>query len=76
MIREATLFTNGRNQSVRIPRDLEFPGTEITIEPQPDGSLVLRPKQDLLSVIQGLAPLPEADWPDPIEELPVEDVSL
>lgn len=65
--RHAALFRNGRNQAVRIPRELEMEGSEVLIRKEGD-SLILTPirKNRLRDLL--------ASW-DPIdEELPdVED---
>lgn len=36
-----TLFTNGRSQAVRIPKELRFDGREVTIRALGDGVLLL-----------------------------------
>ncbi len=42
-MRTVSIFRNNRNQAIRLPRDLEFPGvTELAIEKQ-DEAIVLRP---------------------------------
>jgi antitoxin VapB len=73
--RHVRLFRNGRNQALRIPRDLELPGNEailrregrrLVIEPMPGPSL--------LAVLRTLKPIDE-DFP-PIESLPAEPVDL
>lgn len=56
--REVRLFRNGRNQAVRIPRDLELPGRSATL--RREGSrLVLEPTAapSLLAVLARLKPL-------------------
>lgn len=40
--RHAALFRNGRNQAVRIPRELEMEGSEVLIRKEGD-SLILTP---------------------------------
>jgi antitoxin VapB len=45
-----TLFTNGRSQAVRIPKELRFEGREVTIRRLGDGVL--------------LAPVKASTWPD------------
>jgi len=69
------LFRNGRNQAVRIPRDLELPGDEallrkegdrIVLEPAPPGSL--------LDVLAALQPLDEGL--DDVPDLPVDPIDL
>ena len=43
-IRKAKLFRNGGSQAVRIPADLSFPGTEVTLRPGPGpGEVTLVP---------------------------------
>jgi antitoxin VapB len=70
--RVVRLFKNGRNQAVRIPRELELPGREATLrregrrlvlEPLTRGSLLavlarLRPLDETLPVIERPAPEP------------------
>jgi antitoxin VapB len=73
--RSVRLFRNGRNQAVRIPRDLELPGKEALI--RKDGeALVIVPKRErsLLATLKALSPLREK-FPA-IEELPIEPVEL
>ncbi len=44
IMRTAALFTNGKNQAVRLPKEFEFKGvSEVEITQEGD-SLVLRPK--------------------------------
>ncbi len=73
--RSVRLFRNGRNQAVRIPRDLELPGTEALIRKEGE-ALVIVPKQSrsLLATLKALRPLRER-FPE-IEELPIEAVEL
>ncbi len=63
--RTASLFRNGRNQAVRIPRELELPGDEVLISK--DGErLILEPvvrRRRLTEVVANLQPLDEA-FPD------------
>lgn len=77
MERRVSLFRNGRNQAIRIPRELELAGTEAVLRKEGD-RLVIEPiaKPSLLSVLQGLPPLGEDDWLEPIEELPLDPVDL
>lgn len=70
-VRRASVFRNGRNQAVRIPREFELPGREVTI--RRDGErLVLEPvpvKRGLLEVLRSLQPsdepFPDIDDPQP-----------
>jgi antitoxin VapB len=42
-MRTVSVFRNNRNQAIRLPKDLEFPGvTELTIEKRGD-TILLRP---------------------------------
>lgn len=73
--RRVSLFRNGRNQAVRIPREFELPGSEATIRKDGD-RLVIEPAPptSLLAWLATLEPLDE-EFP-PIEELPIEPVEL
>jgi antitoxin VapB len=73
--RRVSLFRNGRNQAVRIPREFELPGSEATIHKEGE-RLVIEPapRTSLLAWLATLEPLDE-EFP-PIEELPVEPVDL
>jgi len=73
--RRVALFTNGRNQAIRIPRELELPGREAII--RKDGErLIIEPvpKPTLLDVLAALGPLNES-FPEP-EDAPPEPVDL
>ncbi len=71
--RHVRLFRNGRNQAVRIPRELEMDGDEAIIRKE-GNRLVLEPvrKGKLLSLLATLAPLDET-FPDVDEGLPPPD---
>jgi antitoxin VapB len=58
--RVVRLFKNGRNQAVRIPRELELPGQEAILRKE-GRRLVLEPvaRKSLLSVLARLRPLDE-----------------
>jgi antitoxin VapB len=73
--RHVRLFRNGRNQALRIPRDLELPGREAILRREGCRSVVeavARPP--LLTVLAALKPLNE-DLPR-IERLPAEPIDL
>ena len=73
--RTVRLCRNGRNQAVRLPRDLELPGREALI--RKDGeAIILVPKRSrsLLATLKQLEPLREA-FPE-IDDKPPEDVVL
>ena len=72
--RPESLFRNGRNQAVRIPREFELQGTQALM--RRDGeSLVITPikKSGLLAVLAQLRPMIEA-FPE-IEDLRLAPVS-
>ena len=67
--RRAKLFRNGRNQALRIPRELEFPGDEVILHRE-DDRLIVEPitrRRSLAEILPGLRPLTEdlPDTPDP-----------
>lgn len=76
MERVASLFSNNRSQAVRIPKEFELPGSEVTIEQRADGSLVIRPRLHLTALVASLDPLPPGDTLEDIPELEIEDVTL
>jgi antitoxin VapB len=76
--RRASLFRNGRNQALRIPKAFELPGTEVLVHREGD-RLIIEPvekKKGLLAVLAGFDPLdeefPEIDG----DTLPLDDVRL
>ncbi len=73
--RHVRLFKNGRNQALRIPRDLELPGSEAVLRKE-GHRLVVEPlgRPSLLAVLATLKPLDE-DFPN-IERLPAEPVEI
>ena len=75
--RHVRLFRNGRNQALRIPRDLELEGDEAILRKEGD-CLVVEPirKGRLLALLSKLEPLDES-FPDVDEDWPtVDDVAL
>lgn len=70
--RHAALFRNGRNQAVRIPRELEMEGSEVLIRKEGD-SLILTPvrKHKLSDLLASWTPMKEA-VPD-VEDLPPQE---
>lgn len=73
--RHVRLFRNGRNQALRIPRDLELPGRAAVLRKE-GRRLVVEPvaRPSLLAVLATLKPL-EEDFPAVIS-LPAEAVDL
>ena len=71
--RHVRLFRNGRNQALRIPRDLELEGDEAIIRKEGD-RLIVEPvrKGRLLALLATLEPIEEA-FPDVDEDPPALD---
>ena len=75
--RHVRLFRNGRNQALRIPRELELEGDEAIIRREGD-RLIVEPvrKGRLLVLLDTLRPLEET-FPDVDEGLPpLDDAGL
>lgn len=71
------LFRNGRNQALRIPRDLELPGNEAVLRREGD-RLIVEPvrRRSLLELAASWEPLDE-EFPDVDEDLPpLDEVDL
>ena len=79
--REVKLFRNGRNQAVRIPRELELPG-KVAIMRREGDRLVIEspppagPNARLLAFLATAEPLAEADAFPEIEDSPAGPVEL
>ncbi len=74
--RTASLFRNGRNQAIRIPREFEFEGTEVTVRKE-GTRLIIEPtqtKHPFIAFLESLEPLNES-LPE-IEDLPPLDREL
>lgn len=75
--RHVRLFRNGRNQALRIPRDLELEGDEAILRKEGD-RLIIEPLRKgrllgLLSTLEALdEPFPDVDEDTP----PLDDVEL
>jgi len=74
-VRHVRIFRNGRNQAIRIPRELELPGDEAIIRKEGD-CLIIEPVKatSLKDLLSQWAPL-EEDFPS-IDNLPAEPVDL
>jgi antitoxin VapB len=75
--RRVSLFRNGRNQAVRIPRDMELPGDEAVIRKEGERLIIEPAKTDrrgLLEFLDSLEPL-DIDFPE-IEDPPPEPVDF
>jgi antitoxin VapB len=74
--RKVRLFRNGRNQAVRIPRDLELPGSEALLRREGDRLVVEPvPRSSLLKLLSTWEALDE-EFPAVDNLRPVEDVNL
>jgi len=64
--RRVKLFTNGRNQAVRIPREFELPGEEAIMRKEGD-KLIIEPAplKSLLALLATLEPIEEEFPPIP-----------
>lgn len=73
--KRVSLFRNGRNQAVRIPREFELPGKEALMR-YDNGRLIVEPVavDGLLALLDRLEPIAE-EWPEIDDPLP-EPVSL
>jgi antitoxin VapB len=73
--RHVKLFKNGRNQAVRIPREMELPGEDAVIRKEGDRLIIEpTPPKSLLAVLATLSPIDE-EFP-PIPELAFDSVEL
>lgn len=80
----ARLFRNGRSQAVRIPKEFELEGEEVTIRREADGSLTLVPERrqrsprEIIEWLRKQPPLAADDFPeiDDSDMLPLDDVEL
>jgi len=68
--RHVRLFRNGRNQAVRIPRDMELPGEDAVMYQQGD-RLIIEPvaPSSLLAFLATLEPL-EEEFPEIVDSPP------
>lgn len=73
--RHVRIFRNGRNQAIRIPRELELPGNEAIVRKEGE-CLIIEPVKavPLRDLLAQWAPLAEA-FPE-IDSLPAEPVDL
>ena len=73
--RHVSLFRNGRNQAVRIPREFELPGSHAVISKQGNRLIIEpAPKKSLLEILGSLEPLAET-FPE-IPDEPPEPVDI
>jgi len=73
--RHVKLFTNGRNQAVRIPREFELPGEDAVIRKEGNRLIIEpAPPRSLLALLASLEPIDD-DFPN-TSDLPIDDVDL
>lgn len=75
--RQVSLFRNGRNQAIRIPREYELEGNKAIIHKE-GNRLIIEPlnKPTLLDTLQNMEPLTE-QFPDIDKDLnPLDDIDL
>ncbi|GHD11521.1 twitching motility protein PilT [Tianweitania populi] len=79
------VFMNGRSRAVRIPKEFEFEGDEVTIRKEADGTLTLVPDvrerspKEILQWLRRQPPLAASDFPDIDDDsdmLPLDEVEL
>jgi antitoxin VapB len=75
MQRKASLFRNGRNQAVRIPKELELPGKHVLMHKE-GNRLIIEPDEpkDLVAWLKTLEPIDD-DFPE-IDDPPPRDVVI
>ncbi len=69
--RHVSLFRNGRNQAIRIPREFELEGTEAIIHKEGDKLIIEPVKKKSLKALLASLPTLDEDFPE-IVDLPVE----
>jgi len=69
--RHVSLFRNGRNQAIRIPREFELEGTEAIIHKEGDKLIIEPVKRKSLKALLAILPTLDEDFPE-IVDLPVE----
>jgi antitoxin VapB len=78
--RKVKVFMNGRSRAVRIPKEFEFPGDEVVMRKEDDGTLTLEPvraKRSPRELVEWLrAQPPLEDEIGEIEDFPPKPVNL
>lgn len=70
--RFASLFRNGRNQAVRIPREFELEGTEVLMRKEGDRLILIPVKKNSLQALLA-SWTPQDDALPEVEDLPPQD---
>jgi antitoxin VapB len=69
--RHVSLFRNGRNQAIRIPREFELEGTEAIIHKEGDKLIIEPVKKKSLKALLASLPTLDEDFPEIIDS-PIE----
>ena len=69
--RHVSLFRNGRNQAIRIPREFELEGTEAIIHKEGDKLIIEPVRKKSLKILLASLPCLDEDFPE-INDSPVE----
>ena len=69
--RHVSLFRNGRNQAIRIPREFELEGTEAIIHKEGDKLIIEPVKKKSLKALLASLPTLDVDFHE-IVDLPIE----
>jgi len=69
--RHVSLFRNGRNQAIRIPREFELEGAEAIIHKEGDRLIIEPVKKKSLKALLASLPTLDEDFPQ-IVDLPIE----
>lgn len=80
----ARVFRNGRSRAVRIPKEFEFEGDEVTVRKEADGTLTLVPDRrersprEIVEWLRGQPKISDDDFPefDDSDMLPLDDIEL
>jgi len=78
----ARVFRNGRSRAVRIPKEFEFEGDEVTIRQEADGTITLVPDRKQMSpreLVEWLKAHPaEDDFPEINDDdmLPLDEIKF
>lgn len=78
------VFRNGRSRAIRIPKDFDFEGDEVTIRKEADGRLTVMPDRrerspaEIMDWLRRQPPLATEDFPtiDDSDMKPLDDIEL
>ena len=71
-VRVASVFRNGRNQAIRLPRDMELDADQVLIERHGD-VLTIRPRPRDWDHYFATCPCFDPDFPSDIDDRPAEE---